>query len=594
MKWMKSIVNKLKGLSNSVTRYPLTVVFLIIAAVFVTMQISSNNDYSKWIAACAVGAVLSITFQAVYERFFEKLSIRILLMAIGLILSIGYYFIIEPASTFSMEIGIRTVIALFALLIAYIWVPAIRGKVNFNESFMAVFKALFQSAFYSGVIMGGCSAIIAAINTLIYPINSDAYSYVANIDFVLFAPIFFLSLIPLYPGRKSIETQKEAEIDEDVKKAIHCPKFLEVLLSYIIIPIISVFTLILLIYIVMNITGEFWTNNLLEPMLIAYAITVIVVYILVSGLENKFAALFKKIFPKVMLPIVLFQIISSILSLGDTGITHTRYFVILFGIFAVGAGVVMSFFNVRKNGIIALLLIIFAVISITPPTDAFTVSRLNQTARLQTVLEQNEMIINNSIIPNASISKEDKAVITQSVEYLSLMEYTNKIEWMPKDFKIYEDFTDTFGFSEYYSPDKPVDSVNVYLTAKAAIDIYGYDYLTHTYTNNNEQNASTVISTIKNAESTYDIVKESTDGRVDIVLKDENGKELLRFNTDEIFERYAGYTTEKSEMSLDDATFTAQSDIVNLKIIVQNASMNTSADQTDNYTDIYLLVQFIK
>jgi hypothetical protein len=344
----------------------------------------------------------------------------------------------------------------------------------------------------------------------------------------------------------------------------------------------------------MNITGEFWTNNLLEPMLIAYAITVIVVYILVSGLENKFAALFKKIFPKVMLPIVLFQIISSILSLGDTGIMHTRYFVIIFGIFAVGAGVVMSFFNVRKNGIIALLLIIFAVISITPPIDAFTVSRLDQTKRLQTVLEQNEMLIDSSIIPNASISKEDKAVITQSVEYLSLMEYTNKIEWMPKDFKIYEDFTDTFGFSEYYSPDTPSESVNVYLTAEVAIDIYGYDYLTHTYTNNNEQNASTVISTIKNTESTYNIVKESTDGRVDIIFKDENGEELLRFNTDEIFQRYAGYTTEKSEISLDDATFTAQSDIVKLKIIVQNASMNTSADRTDNYTDIYVLVQFIK
>ena len=239
---------------------------------------------------------------------------------------------------------------------------------------------------------------------------------------------------------------------ETIDEAAHCPKFLEILISYILIPLIAVFTLILVIYIIKNIGGEFWTDNLLEPMLVSYAITVILVYILASEIENKFTAFFRKVFPKVLVPIVLFQITSSILSLADTGVTHTRYYVILFGVFAAIAGILMSFLPVRKNGVIAALLIVFAVISIVPPVDAFTVSRTSQTDMLKNALMKNNMLENNKIKPNESISDKDKQTITNAIYYLSRMEYTKKIAWLPEDFNVYDDFHNTFGFKEYQEP----------------------------------------------------------------------------------------------------------------------------------------------
>ena len=96
-------------------------------------------------------------------------------------------------------------------------------------------------------------------------------------------------------------------------------RFFEVLISYVIIPLIAVFTIILLIYIVQNIGGEFWTDNLLEPMIVSYSITIIVVYLLASEIENKFTVLFRRILPKILIPIVIFQVISSLLSLSKTG-----------------------------------------------------------------------------------------------------------------------------------------------------------------------------------------------------------------------------------------------------------------------------------
>src|SRR5699024_8973879 len=163
---------------------------------------------------------------------------------------------------------------------------------------------------------------------------------------------------------------------------------------YIIIPLTMVYTVILLIYVLLNITGDFWKDNLLEPMLISYAVIVILVFFLASSLDNMLVTLFKNIFPKILIlivlfltiaylfknifpiiliPIVLFQTIASFLKIEDTGVTYGRYYVIMFGLFALISGVVFSFFSMKKHGWIALSLIIFAIISITPPVDSFSV-----------------------------------------------------------------------------------------------------------------------------------------------------------------------------------------------------------------------------
>ncbi len=591
MKWVTKLLDRLKGLTKASSRYPLTVVFLLAAAVIAAVAITIEKDYTKQLMACAVGVVLSASLEAAWERFFSKWSTRFALMGCGAALTLGYYLILMPAPKFSMEISIRTSVTLFALFIAFIWLPVIQSRISFNESFMAVFKAFFHSFLYSAVIYGGCSLIIVAIDTLIMNIGTKAYSHTANIVFVLFAPLFFLSLIPVYPGKQEEDmASNEISVQDDrINKAAFCPKFLEVLISYIIIPLTSVFTIILLLYIVKNIREEFWTNNLLEPMLVSYAITVILVYILSSRLENKFAAIFRRVFPKVLVPIVLFQIASSVLSLGNTGITHTRYFVILFGIFAAAAGVVMSLVPVKKNGIIAAMLIVFSIVSIIPPVDAFTVSRVSQEKLLKSTLIQNEMLNNNTITPNASISDEDKKKIASSTEYLSRMEYTDKIEWLPDNFIIYEDFYTTFGFNEYDVPEKDNRYINVYLNPSIAIDIAGYDVMTHAYFNSDET-VDSKICDIETAGKHYVLNKVKMEDDYDITLMDDKNREMIRYPLGEIFSRFANYTQEKAQISNEEATFTTENEQVKLTLVVQDANINVTFNQTYNYADVYILV----
>lgn len=577
---------RLKGLTTSVLRYPLTTAFLVVAAILTAMIINKDVDYSKLLFTCAVGALLGAALQALYERFFVRLSSRILLLGGAALLTGGYYLIIHSAPEIGEEIAIRTIVALFAVLIAFIWMPVIRSRITFNESFMAVFKALFQSAFYAAIIFGGLSLIIFAIDQLIYQLDPRAYAHTANIVFVLFLPIFFLSLIPVYPGKREIGVE-----EEKIEKATQCPKFLDVLISYIIIPIAAVFTLILVIYIALNITGEFWTNNLLESMIVSYAISVILIYILASNLENKFAHFFRLIFPKVLVPIVVLQIISSIINMMDTGITYTRYYEILFGIFAAAAGVVLSFVPVRKNGIIAAMLIAFSLFSVIPPVDAFTVSRSSQETLLKTVLISNGMLENNTIKPKENLPEGDKQKIIQSVQYLSKMNYTDEIEFLPNDFNVYEDFDKTFGFNSHELPDGYKQPISVFYDPSQPMGIAGYDVLIRTDISIPNKFMDPQSWEFKKSGQAYTMTKEEVDGHYYLIVKDNKGQEVIRFNLNDIFTRYSNYDVARSALSYDQALFTVENNSVGISVIVQSANIDFSPNGTQNFADFYVLVQ---
>jgi hypothetical protein len=595
MKPIRKLLDRMKGLSGAMGRYPLTAAFLIAAALILAVSIHTGQDRPKLLLSCAVGAFLCGTAQAAYERFFRGGPKRILLLGLGAVLTLGYYLIVRPAPELSMEVGIRTGVALLALYFAFIWFPAVRSETAFGDSFLAAFKAFFHSLLYAAVIFGGCALILAAIDTLIVSISYKAYSYTADAVFVLFAPLFFLSLIPVYPGegdREADPEEREAR-DERVRKAVSCPRFLEVLLSYIVIPLTAAFTVILVLYIALNISGPFWTNNLLEPLLVSYAVTVIVVTVLTAGLTNRFAVYFRRVFPKVMIPVVAFQIVSSTLLLRETGVTHTRYFVILFGAFAICSGIVLSFLPIKKHGLVAALLIVFSAVSVIPPFDAFSTSFRSQKGILTAVLEQNGMLQNGAVTPSASLSDEAKKKIVSSVEYLDRMDYLGRVDFLPEDFQIYNDFNDTFGFHAYDLPPDTVKSVYVDLNQNLPLDIAGYDVLGRTYLSSEDQNGA-VISEIQNAGSGSTRTKETSSGGADLVLTDGEGREVIRFHTADVFSRYLGYTGDQLQLSQEEATFTQENDRAVLTVIVQNASISkrTSSDVSYEYADVFILIRF--
>jgi hypothetical protein len=614
---MKSI-NKLKktlsGLYEAISRYPLTVIFLIGTAIINSMGIERGEPYTKELLTFVVGAFLGFTMQAAYERFYKKLLHRVILMSISIILTLGYFLIINQSLTTSLETWIRTSVALFALFIAYIWIPVIKSQVTFNESFMSAFKSFFNSFLFSLVIFIGMSLILTAIDLLLFAVNEKSYMHTLNMVGIIFAPIYFLSLIPIYPGllnknlsinnlranSDNLEYNKEIiNYDEElIFKASSCPKFLEILISYIVIPLLSVYTAILVIYIIRNINTKFWNDNRLEPMLIGFAITVILLYILASRLENKFATVFRKIFPKLLVPIVLFQILSSILRIQYTGITHGRYYVILFGIFAVISGILLCIVPVRKNGIIAILLIGFSLFSIIPPVDAFTVSRTNQQKKLENILIKNNMLIDNKITPNPSISDEDKKVISTTLNYLEMMGYTKKIEYFGNDFNLYKDFYNTFGFYRYEDDIYRQDNIYISLNRQLPINVSGYDTLVVTdfYIGKDNSNSNSKLCNFEKAGHNYTLSINYSLESSDLWLSDDKNEELMRIDVKNVFEKFdtsisGNYPESKNSVSPEQATFTEENDRAIISLVALNINIEKSNIEHPYNGEFYILVK---
>lgn len=599
MKWARKPLERLKGLTRAISRYPLTVLFLLAGTWSLALSIHGGGGYNGEIFSCAVGALLGACAQAAYERFFRRQSARWLLLGGAAVLTLGYYLLVRPAPEWGEEAAVRTWVTLTALLIAFIWLPAVRGgQLNFNRSFMAVFKSFFHSALYAVVLFGGCALIIAAVDALITDIGYRAYSYTADVVFMLFGPLFFFSLLPVYPGTgadgEEAEPEKRELRAEEVRRAVSCPGFLAALISYVMIPLAAVFTVILVLYIARNITGDFWTNNLLEPLLVSFAAVVLFLLILSAELENRFAALFRSIFPKVLVPIVAVQIAASLLSAREIGVTHPRYFVILFGIFAVLSGLILSILSVRKMGMAAVLFLLCATVAVIPPFDAFSVSRRSQQALLETALTRNGMLTDNAVRPKSDIPDEDKEKIIDSVEYLSRMRYTSKITWLPGEFEMYQDFYRTFGFQPYQTTNPQERFVYVALDSAVPIDISGYDSLIRTQLNKNG-NEEPRVCVYERPEGTYILSKKSEDGTAALILTGPEGLELARFTADDMLARYGDYGTEKRQLSLEEALFRSGSEDVQMTVVVNSATLNDFGEDSGwRYydADLYALIRF--
>jgi len=613
---MKSVnfVNRWKNVSNTILRFPLTVIFLLAATICNALVITGSNSeiYIKIAISLGMGALLFADCQLIYERFFNKASYRYIFMASSIILTFLHYLTIKN-NIWNVDLAVKTAVVYFVLVILLMWIPSLKSRINFNQSFLLVFKSFFMALFLTGILFIGVAVILGATHLLLFDVDADAYLHAANIIFVFIAPLCFLLYIPLFPvfEPEAIKSSKDNALEDnnsqteayyDSQEKVNyidgnnlaklyaittSGKFLETLVSYVIIPVAAVFTLILLIYILINITGSFWTDNLLESMLVSYSITVILVYLLASNIENAWTKIFRLIFPKVLVVVVLFQTISSFMRISKYGITSGRYYVILFGLFATIAGIIFCIVPKEKNGIIAPILIAFSLISILPGIDAFTISKNNQISKLKTALERNNMLSDNEIIPKKDIPDEDKEIIISSFTYLRRMNYADNISWLSA-YKESYDFEKVFGFPMYQDIETKYNFVNVNREPYPLISIEGYDFLAIMDINDSHMEEPQLIYTKGNKSYNLNMIANE-DGQRIIELKEEQTV-IASFPVLDIFERFIDDTNFETK-SMDEVTFTSANDKAEIKVIVDYLSFNTLDISQDYVGQLYVLVK---
>lgn len=583
----EAMIKILRGLYEAVARFPLTVVCLLGAASLICYMISLHHEpqllIQKLMFTCLLGAFLGVAAQFSCERFERLARLRLAVYGLSAILTLGYYLILAPAPSISFEVQIRTFVAVFAMFCIFLWVPSYRHQADFNTIALTHLKSAFTSVLYSGVLSAGCASIIAAIDTLLFNVNEDAYSYMMTIIWVLFATIYYLSLLPRF-------NSEDAAHREYAEHMGQYPKLLEILVSYIAIPLLTAYTMVLTAYFIKILATLKWPSGQLGTMVLAYSAAGLIIYVLASWLENRFAFWYRRIFPKVLIPVVIMQLISVGIRINAYGITESRYYVVLFGIFTIACGVLLSFKPVSKNGIIALLAAGFAIFSVLPPLDTFTVSRNSQINRLENMLAQEGILAGGKLTPKAEVPLNLRIESTSILFYLERRNYTKDVKWLPAEFKTINKMKSTLGFEPAYAD---IDTGNFFasLDMQKPFAINGFDSFVNVsfYSGMPKGNQPDCDLEVRGEKYKLSFTTVSAQD-VRVSVKNAQGAELVGTNLYKYAKNLKGISNTPKEMiAPDKMTINVINNGCKLRIIFQHVNLNYDPNDPRAEYSVFIL-----
>jgi len=584
MSKIKNFINTAAlNLKKTVFRFPTVLVFLatITIIVFITIEsnyFNENYPLERLVFTGIFGALMSTAVQFMLERHKNLSKYTLLFYCATFVLSAIYYYFMTD-ETVSQSMVVHLLVISFALFAAYLYLPSSKNEVDFGNVALAHFKAAFTAVLYGVVLFLGFVAIFGAIHVLLYKLDSKIYAHTANIILTFFTPVYYLSLLPEFNSDDENAAKKK-------EAAYNYPRVLEILVSNIMIPLISIFSVVLIIYFLKILITGVWPVGQVGPMVLGYSAAGYFIYILCSKLNNRFSVLFRKFFPAVSLPLVAMQLFSSYIRVKAYGITESRYYVILFGVFSIICALVLLFGKKKNPNFIVLLSAIFAILSIIPPIDAFTVSRNSQETRLEEILVRNNMLVNNKIVPNKDVSKDDKYEITNISNYLERMGYLKSIEWFPAEYipgsEYYGNFEELYGFSPYYDrylPEKESGYVYVRLDDNFEIDVSGYDKLIKlSIINSIDRDVTVGVFNINNQKY---IIEQKTDaaGNITLTILNESGSVIIEIPMKEFTDKLLeGANESKSLKSPDELTIYAQNKALKIRIIVNDLNASKADD----------------
>jgi len=470
-------------LKISIKRYPYALLFSTITTIIMIYLINTegyyNNEMEDMIGRLAMTSALGFPIFLIIRSFFErkdhyKNAKVILIRFIALLVMIGYYFfLLEEMNmvTITRYFAVNLALYLLFLVITYYYSPK-----KFELYVIKVFTRLIITVIYSFVLIAGISIIFLTLHELLN-INLPDNLYLSNALFIMgvFAPVFLLAQIP--------KQNEDITLDQ-------YPKIFEILLNYIVMPLISVYTLILYIYFFKIIIIQELPKNLVTHLVLWYASLSIIVIFFISPIKNKnkWSQLFSKLLPKALFPLVLMMFVAIGIRINTYGVTESRYFVVALGLWIVGIIFYFLFSKTKNNKILPLSLAIIILLSVFGPWSSYSVSIYSQNNRFESILNKYAMISNEKIVNKViDIGENDKKEIQAIIRYFENNHKLADIRYLPQDFQT-TDTKDLFGFDYHkiYDPNnQQYFSYNLNRNQNG-INITEYDYFFHLSNNKKE------------------------------------------------------------------------------------------------------------
>lgn len=421
MEKVKDFFNRLtSNYKTYVKQYMATNIVIIIATLVFTF--ANFNAWSKFLTSFAIIAVIAAINFFVAESYFKKKSARIYSYTIGFAIA-GIFERFVHYNAFGTSI--------YRILIGYSIVAFLIGlfKVikNSGLELSKYCTRAFKNLFGTGVIYGILVVGFILIMTIAISLLTSGKDY----EPVMRAQIAIFGLF-LVPATLLSITNTEGESS----------KFIEVVISFVLLPLTALATIIIYIYMLKILALRQIPQNSIYRIIAGLFVVAFPVWVMTYEYKqkNKFVEVFSKIMPIAFIPLIGLQVYSIGARIGENGITPVRYMGVMFIIFEIIA-IVLSIVNKRKYLTNAVLVAagLMAISTISPVVNMEEISNYNQVSRLKNAWREGESF--------TSLSSEEKATASSAYRYLLRQENSEK--YLPK-YLDKEELTEKL--IEHYSP----------------------------------------------------------------------------------------------------------------------------------------------
>lgn len=405
------------SIKNVLSRFPFEIGFALLGTLAATvlieiseLKVEAENFCLRLIMVANLGLVLSLSLSLFFENNACSLLKKILLRCSILLLLVGLFFLIDPLkreTDFFRFILLALAAHLSVSFAAYFGKGHINAFWQFNR---VIFLRFLIGGIYSAALFIGLAAAVGSMNFLFnFNFDWDTFAILWVWIVGIFQTVFFLSGVPVNLN--------------GLEKDTTYPHGLKIFTQFVLIPLATVYAIILLAYEAKILLEWELPKGLVSNLILGYAVfgllSLLLIYPVRNQDENKWLKTFSRSFYYVLIPLILLLLWAVLARVIDYGITEERYFLI---ILAAWLTFINAYFLLSKSQnimIIPFSLCLLTIVSVYGPQGAFSTSRRSQINELKELFGNHGSLDGDKIISlKLKPGKEDMSRMINIVDYL--------------------------------------------------------------------------------------------------------------------------------------------------------------------------------
>ena len=393
MKKIKENVKKfLLHFKSGFERFPITIILAFlhfITGIYIAEVRSFQSDEFVEVNLLLFGSIfITAMFEMLYEKYFYKKNrwlVRGIYSVITFVVSI-IVFVEYLRTNDYYNIYYFTLIPISIVL--FLLIPILKKKENKEKYLQSVFSNFVITGIFVAVLWIGIEIILTTVNYLFFNSGDSLFFRLTTYSFWFITEVFGVSLF-LSLLKKPDDNLENYEF----------PFIFNLLIKFVIIPLIIIYTGVLYIYMTKVLISMHLPKGLISHLVLWYTAFSVAVMILITPFtqKDKFFENFKKYFPYFSIPLIFASLFAVFQRTYQYGITENRYYVLI-SIFWLFFCMILYIRKMNITGIF-ISLITSLVISVYTPLSAKNVSNFSQSQRLK------RMLVKYGALKDGKISK---------------------------------------------------------------------------------------------------------------------------------------------------------------------------------------------